>query len=162
MAGTSIQQVWPPSWKHLTDNLASVLLSGPDRCRLDDSGTTLHTIFIYLFSSRLRRVERITNKLHSLSPHYKLWGKKGGRGVNTKEVAENRTRLFSFTSRRPELENTPIEQTQMSISCGLICFSFKREQSVIACWSSYYIILFFFLFSGCLLLTKNVDGPKLY
>lgn len=101
--------------------------------------------YFYLFSSRLRRVERITNKLHSLSPHYKLWGKKGGRGVNTEEVAENRTRLFSFTSRRSELENTPIEQTQMSISCGLICFPFKREQSVIACWSSYHIVLFFFL-----------------
>lgn len=60
----------------------------------------------FFFSHRLRMVKRITNNCPSLSSHYNSQEKgKRGEWVGV-EIAENRTRLFSFTSQRFEPDNT--------------------------------------------------------
>lgn len=118
--------------------------------------------YFYLFSSRLRRVERITNKLHSLSPHYKLWGEKGGargeyEGGGRKQnqvillhITEVWAGKYSNRANANEYQLRPnlfSLQTRTICDCVLVIISYRS---------------FLFSFAGCLLLTKNVDGPKLY
>lgn len=78
------------------NNLSAVNLCGSDRSWLDDSRT------LHAFLHRLRRMKIITNKRPFLSSNYKPQEK---RGVREEEVADIRTRLFSFI--RSEPDNTP-------------------------------------------------------